>query len=174
MTGLQRREEIVKMLKNTREPMTGKLLSETFSVSRQIIVQDITMIKSSGTNIISTNKGYQIPVMEMTTRVFKVHHLDEEIEDELFTIVDHGGQILDVFIRHKVYGELRAPMNISSRLDVLGFVENIKSGKSTPLKNVTANYHYHTVAAPSEQVLDLIEMELKKKNYLAEFLDYEN
>ena len=127
MTGLQRREEIVKMLKNTREPMTGKLLSETFSVSRQIIVQDITMIKSSGTNIISTNKGYQIPVMEMTTRVFKVHHLDEEIEDELFTIVDHGGQILDVFIRHKVYGELRAPMNISSRLDVLGFVENIKS-----------------------------------------------
>ncbi len=174
MTGLQRREEIVKMLKNTREPMTGKLLSETFSVSRQIIVQDITMIKSSGTNIISTNKGYLIPVMEMTTRVFKVHHLDEEIEDELFTIVDHGGKILDVFIRHKVYGELRAPMNISSRLDVLGFVENIKSGKSTPLKNVTANYHYHTVAAPSEQVLDLIEMELKKKNYLAEFLDYEN
>ena len=162
------------MLKNTREPMTGKLLSETFSVSRQIIVQDITMIKSSGTNIISTNKGYLIPVMEMTTRVFKVHHLDEEIEDELFTIVDHGGKILDVFIRHKVYGELRAPMNISSRLDVLGFVENIKSGKSTPLKNVTANYHYHTVAAPSEQVLDLIEMELKKKNYLAEFLDYEN
>ena len=166
MTGLQRREEIVKMLKNTREPMTGKLLSETFSVSRQIIVQDITMIKSSGTNIISTNKGYLIPVMEMTTRVFKVHHLDEEIEDELFTIVDHGGKILDVFIRHKVYGELRAPMNISSRLDVLGFVENIKSGKSTPLKNVTANYHYHTVAAPSEQVLDLIEMELKKKKYL--------
>ena len=174
MTGLQRREEIVKMLKNGREPITGKLLSETFSVSRQIIVQDITMIKSSGTNIISTNKGYLIPVMEMTTRVFKVHHLDEEIEDELFTIVDHGGKILDVFIRHKVYGELRAPMNISSRLDVLGFVENIKSGKSTPLKNVTANYHYHTVAAPSEQVLDLIEMELKKKNYLAEFLDYEN
>ncbi|MDD7519705.1 MAG: 3H domain-containing protein, partial [Dorea formicigenerans] len=42
----------------------------------------------------------------------------------------------------------------------------IKSGKSTPLKNITSDYHYHTVAADSEETLDLIEKALMDKKYL--------
>ena len=46
------------------------------------------------------------------------------------------------------------------------FLEDIRSGKSSPLKNITSNYHYHTVEADSEETLDLIEQVLKEKDYL--------
>ena len=102
------------------------------------------------------------------TRVVKTFHTDDEISDELNTIVDLGGIAVDVFVRHKVYGLLKAELNISSRRDVRKFMQEIKSGKSSPLKDVTSGYHYHTISADSEETLDLIEQELKEKGYLCE------
>ena len=93
---------------------------------------------------------------------------DEDMEDELNTIVDLGGVALDVFVRHRVYGCLRAELNVSSRRDVKKFLEEIHSGKSTPLKDVTSGYHYHTISADSEDTLDLIEQELNNKGYLCQ------
>ena len=48
------------------------------------------------------------------------------------------------------------------------FLEELKSGKSTPLKDVTSGYHYHTVSADSGETLDLIGQELGKKGYLCQ------
>ena len=104
------------------------------------------------------------PVRE--TRVFEVNHTDEQMQDELNTIVDFGGVVLDVIVRHEVYGELRAELNISSRNKVALFMEEIRQGKSRPLKNITSGEHFHTVSADSAQTLDLIEEELRKKDYL--------
>ena len=84
-----------------------------------------------------------------------------------------GGTVEDVFIRHRVYGELRAPMHISSRLKVEKFIDDIKSGKSSPLKNVTSDYHYHTITAESEGILDHIERELRKAGICIEMAPYE-
>ena len=67
---------------------------------------------------------------------------------------------------HEVYGELRAELNISSRNKVALFMEEIRQGKSRPLKNITSGEHFHTVSADSAQTLDLIEEELRKKDYL--------
>ena len=39
-------------------------------------------------------------------------------------------------------------------------------GKSTLLKNVTSDYHYHTICADSEDILDAIEKELKNYGFL--------
>ena len=69
---------------------------------------------------------------------------------------------MDVFVRHQVYGELRASLQISSRLRVRQFMEEIREGKSSPLKDLTSGYHYHTVSADSEQTLDAIEEALKR------------
>lgn len=99
-------------------------------------------------------------------RIYKVSHTDEEMEDELNTIVDMGGKVIDVFINHKVYGRIRAELNIDSRRQVEEFLETIYSGKSSPLKNITSNYHYHTIEADSEKTFELIEKALKEKNYL--------
>ena len=117
--------------------------------------------------------GYLIQEDEETTRVFKVQHEDDEVEKELTTIVDLGGTVEDVFVYHKVYGVLRAEMNIKSRMDIRNYMEEIRSGKSSLLKNVTSGYHYHTVRAERVEILDMIQEELQKKGLLAKLQDYE-
>ena len=98
---------------------------------------------------------------------------DDEVEKELTTIVDLGGTVEDVFVYHKVYGVLRAEMNIKSRMDIRNYIEEIRSGKSSLLKNVTSGYHYHTVRAERVEILDMIQEELQKKGLLAKLQDYE-
>ena len=100
-------------------------------------------------------------------------HPDDEVEEELSTIVDAGGHVRDVFVYHKVYGVLRADMNIKSRRDIKNYLEEISSGKSSLLKNVTSGYHYHTILADSEEILDAIQEELQQKGFLAKLQDYE-
>ena len=166
MTGEERRTQILQMLKDQTSPLSGAALADAFHVSRQVIVQDIALIRAAGYDVIATNRGYicSSPVRE--TRVFEVNHTDEQMQDELNTIVDFGGVVLDVIVRHEVYGELRAELNISSRNKVALFMEEIRQGKSRPLKNITSGEHFHTVSADSAQTLDLIEEELRKKDYL--------
>ena len=101
-------------------------------------------------------------------------HEDDEVEKELTTIVDLGGTVEDVFVYHKVYGVLRAEMNIKSRMDIRNYMEEIRSGKSSLLKNVTSGYHYHTVRAERVEILDMIQEELQKKGLLAKLQDYEH
>ena len=64
-------------------------------------------------------------------------------------------------------------MNIRTRRNVKKFLEGLSSGSSSLLKNVTSGYHYHTICAESEEVLDAIQEELKQKGFLAKLQDYE-
>lgn len=167
MNAVERREEIIRCMQTSAEPMSGNTLAKKLQVSRQVIVQDIALLKAAGYNILSTSKGYIINESVGCTRVFKVNHTDAQTEDELNTIVDIGGTVVDVFVWHRVYGKIEARLNISSRRNVRQCIEGLNSGKSTPLKNITSGYHYHTVRADSEETLDLIERALEEKNYLA-------
>ena len=142
-------------------------------MSRQVIVQDIALLRANGAAIFSTNRGYLIQADKQYSRVLKVVHEDDEVEEELSTIVDAGGHVKDVFVYHKVYGVIRANMDIKSRRDVRNYLEEIRTGKSSLLKNVTSGYHYHTICAESEEVLDAIQEELKQKGFLAKLQDYE-
>ncbi len=166
MKGKERREEILHLLLHSDGPLSGTWLATHFGVSRQVIVQDIAIIRAQDYNILSTNRGYLLHTPIRAKRVIKVYHTDEQIADELYCIVDLGGAAEDVMVRHRVYGELRADLKVTSRRDVHQFLEEIQSGKSTPLKGITSGYHYHTISAPSEEILDLIEAELDQKGYL--------
>lgn len=168
MKGTERRQEILRLLAASDIPVSGAALASHFSVSRQVIVQDMALIRAERNDIISTNRGYMLNNPVNAVRVVKTLHTNEEIADELNTIVDLGGVAIDVFVRHKVYGLIKAELNISSRRDVNKFLQDIKSGKSSPLKDVTSGYHYHTISADSEETLDLIEQELKEKGFLCE------
>ena len=173
MEGDERRQFILKLLAGSENPLSGTEIAGKCGVSRQIIVQDVALLRANGKNIFSTNRGYLIQEDEETTRVFKVQHEDDEVEKELTTIVDLGGTVEDVFVYHKVYGVLRAEMNIKSRMDIRNYMEEIRSGKSSLLKNVTSGYHYHTVRAERVEILDMIQEELQKKGLLAKLQDYE-
>ncbi len=163
----ERRKEIVHYLMSEQKPISGGALSGKFGVSRQIIVQDITVLKGSGYDILSTHNGYVIQKSPLKERVFKLHHTTEQTEDELNTIVDLGGTVVDVFVWHKVYGKMIAPLNIFSRLHVKQFIEGVRTGKSSELMNITGGYHYHTVRADSEEILDTIAQVLEGKGYIA-------
>ena len=157
MSGQERREQILKILKNRKEPAAGTELAKRLQVSRQILVQDMALIRANGVEILSTNRGYMIREEKAASRVFKVIHTDEQVEEELNLFVDHGGKVEDVFVFHKVYGVIKAGMNIKSRKDVRKYMEDISGGKSTQLKNLTSGYHYHTITAEDEQTLDQIQ-----------------
>ena len=167
MKAAERRNAIVNLLLSEQEAISGGALSERFGVSRQIIVQDITVLKGSGYEILSTHSGYVMQKSPLKERVFKLHHTTEQTEDELSLIVGLGGTVVDVFVWHKVYGKVEAKLNIFSDLHVKQFIEGVRTGKSTELMNITGGYHYHTVRAESEEILDRIENVLKERGYIA-------
>lgn len=162
-----RREELLKTLYEKQKPMSGESLAEKFDVTRQVIVQDIAILRASGKDIVSTNRGYYLNE-EKTQKVFKVKHSDRDINKELNAIVDLGGRVKDVIVHHKVYGEIKKDLNCSSRRDVKIFIEKMKEEKSKPLDVLTGGVHYHTVLADNEEVIEEIEVVLKELGFLIE------
>lgn len=109
MTTAQRREEILALLNQADAPIAAKDLAARFGVSRQVIVQDLAVIRASRPNIISTNRGYILQQQETgCLREFKVRHTPEQAEQELNLIVDHGGRVKNISISHRVYGRITA------------------------------------------------------------------
>ncbi|MDE6619026.1 MAG: transcription repressor NadR [Lachnospiraceae bacterium] len=175
LTGSERRKILVSIMKRSQAPVSGSALGKETGVSRQVVVQDMALLRTEGYPIMSTTKGYYLerPSQKQCVRILKVCHTDEQVEDELNTVVDLGGMVVDVMVNHRAYGKMTAALNVRSRRDVRVFVDRIKSGKSTPLLNVTSGYHFHTVSADSEAILDEIEEMFRQKGYLAERLPYE-
>lgn len=173
MNGQERREQIVKIIRESQTPVAGTTLAAALGVSRQVIVQDMALLRANGQEILSTHRGYVLQEETLKRRVFKVHHTGEQVEEELHLFVDMGGKVEDVFVYHKVHGVIRAELQIKSRRDVQKYLQEIGEGSSTQLLNLTAGYHYHTVQAESEEILDSIQEELAKKGMLAKLQDYE-
>lgn len=169
MTGSERREKIIEILKESRTPVNGAALSEKLNVSRQIIVADIASLRSDDNPIMSTNRGYILdsPAAHkgVCRRAISLCHTDEQMETELNTIVDFGGTVLNVVISHDVYGQISADLMIKNRIDVKEFMDKIKNSKSGPLKNLTDGRHVHVVEANSDALLDIIEGKLREQGF---------
>lgn len=170
MTGEMRRNQLLQLLQEQGAPMAGTALAKTFGVSRQVIVQDIALMRAENHRIISTNKGYlyRAENAENTQpkRVFFVRHQDSQVMEEFMTVLELGGRVLDVAVEHEIYGQIRAELLIETVQDARNFMERLAACRDNPLKVLTDDCHYHTVAAPSEKLLDLIEKELQEKGFL--------
>ena len=175
MTGAERRKMILNLMKESSKPLSGGALGAATGVSRQVVVQDIALLRSEGYSILATARGYMLdsPSEEKNMRLFKVFHDETRTEEELKLIVDLGGYVEDVMVNHKVYGKVSAPLNIKNRRDVQAFLKTLESGKSTPLLKITSGYHFHHVSADEAEILDEIEEALREKNFLTEVFDYE-
>lgn len=169
ISGDDRREKLIEILSKADEPKSGSALAKELCVSRQVIVQDIALLRAQDVSIVSTYKGYLIGQEKpRVQRLIKVRHTDEQIRKELQSIVDVGGKVIDVQVMHPVYGRLTAPIDVYSRSDVDAFVEKMAAGTAAPLKNMTKGEHYHTITAYSEEILDAVEAMLKKEGFLVE------
>lgn len=170
MTGEERRTQILQMLKDQTSSLSGAALADAFHVSRQVIVQDIALMRAENHRILSTNRGYLYHRTDsaglLPKRVVSVRHTTEQVLEEFMTILELGGKILDVVVEHELYGQIRVDLMIESQQDAQEFYEKLMQSKDEPLKILTGDCHYHTIAAPSEKLLDLIEQALQKNGFL--------
>ena len=169
MKAEMRRKEILAIVGNSDNPLPAAVLAEKLGVSRQVIVQEIAILRGSGYGIISTNRGYMFAVKKpAVSRVFKCRHTLEQILDEGYLIISLGGRVEDIFVNHRVYGRIAARLELYSNTHVEELYRSLVSGASKPLMAVTDGYHYHTVTAPDEETLDRIEDALRKAGFLIE------
>lgn len=161
MEGKSRREKIIEILKGETQPVSGSALAKMTGVSRQVIVQDVTLLRTEYP-IFATAKGYLMypAAKAKPRRTFCVKHELEQTKEELCTIVDHGGKVIDVLVEHDIYGQIHADLMLSCRKEVEEFCKLLEQSKSGPLNVIGGGVHYHTVEAPTEAVLDEIEQAL--------------
>ena len=172
MEGDIRRKKILEILGEGRNPISGTELAGMMGVSRQVIVQDIALLRASCKNILSTNKGYILFEEEnkpkYCRRTVKVKHKNEEIMKELSMIVDAGARVLDVVVEHDIYGQIMVDLIINNRSDVEAFVRKVEENKTKPLNELTEGVHFHTIEAENEQILDKAQNQLKEAGFLLE------
>lgn len=148
--------------------MVGSDLARRLDVSRQVIVQDITLLRAQGQKIVATPRGYLMldDGPRLNAPVTCRHTSDAEMEDELSTIVELGGTVIDVIVHHPLYGELHAPLMLRTRDDVVSFIARMKESGAAPLSRLTHGIHVHTVGAADEVTLEKITEALRQKGYL--------
>lgn len=166
-----RRKAILQLLESTNEPISGKQLSQQFGVSRQIIVKDISILKSQEHIINSTSRGYVInntPQGKAYKRVIVCQHNNERMEEELQLIIDNGAMIDDVAIDHPVYGNIKANLMIETQDDLDKFIHAMNKFEGRMLAHLTDNVHLHTISAHTEKILDNAVRDLKAHQFIVE------
>ncbi|HHY78281.1 MAG TPA: transcription repressor NadR [Clostridiales bacterium] len=164
----ERREKIFNILKERSIPITGADLSKITGVSRQVIVQDIAILRAKGYNIIATPQGYML-LNDKKNKIQKVIaccHDKEGMRKELEIIVDNGGKVIDVIVEHPLYGEIKAMLMLESRLDVERFMKHYEDSDTKPLSALTGGIHLHTIEVPDEISYNHIIRDLEKHGYL--------
>lgn len=169
MNSEDRRENIESILKNNTEPITATALAKKFSVSRQVIVGDIALMRAAGIKISATPRGYILNGgNEISENVFTVacRHNNENMAKELYAVVDNGGTILDVIVEHPIYGEISGELQISTRYEADMFLEKIRNNEAQPLMRLTDGIHLHTIKCRDEKTRIRIIDALKKENII--------
>ncbi|MFC3038873.1 transcription repressor NadR [Virgibacillus xinjiangensis] len=153
MSSRMRHELIIEMLKQSSKPITGSEFAKRANVSRQVIVQDVSILKAKNEPIIATSQGYfymsQAADKETQRKVVVCKHVPEQTLDELYHIVDHGVTVKDVIVEHPVYGDLTASLRVSNRKEADEFVRRIQDTEAAYLLTLTDGIHLHTLEADS-------------------------
>ena len=156
------------LLREAGGPLSGAELAERLGVSRQAVVQDVAHLRNRGIPVAATAHGYVLqPSGGVARRLVAVRHEQEDIFDELVTVVEAGGRVVDVVVDHPVYGELRGTVGCSTRAEVVRFVHLLTSTGQRPLSSLADGFHLHTLEAPDEATLDRVEQALREKGFLS-------
>lgn len=165
----QRREAILQVLREAEGPVSATALARRFSVSRQIIVGDIALLRAAGADISATPRGYVILRDQGgLTRTVACQHDADGMEQELNAMVDQGCTVLDVIVEHPIYGQLTGPLQVSNRHDVQQFIHRCQEAEALPLSRLTDGIHLHTLSCPDEASLERVRENLRKLGILFE------
>lgn len=168
--GEERRQLILQWLLAANEPLSGSELSKKTNVSRQVIVQDISLLKARNEPIIATAQGYLYlkpqAKQQAFERVIVCQHKPNEVRQELTMLVDHGVTIKDVKVEHPVYGDLTASIMVSNRFEVEQYLQKIENTKASYLSQLTDGIHLHTIEADSIEKLNAACEALDRTGFL--------
>lgn len=167
--GEERRKLILNWLKQENTPLTGSFLADQTNVSRQVICQDISLLKAKSEPIFATPQGYlylKEQKKQRPARLIACHHSPEQTKEELNLLVDCGVTVKDVKIEHPTYGDLTASVMVSNRNDVEQFIEKFKVTQAALLSQLTGGTHLHTLEADTEEQLDHAIQKLGEAGFL--------
>ena len=169
MDGAQRRAEIARFLSCAKGPVSAAVLARNCSVSRQIIVSDVALLRAGGMDIAATPRGYVIQRSPAgLVRRVAVRHSGAEMAAELNAMVDQGCTVLDVIVEHPIYDQLTGPLQLASRYDVAQFLARCSQPDARPLSELTEGIHLHTLSCPDEAAFDRVRQELRRLGILLE------
>jgi len=163
-----RRGRILSILRE-ESPVTGASLAARLGVTRQVIVQDITILRARGERIIATPRGYAMldeSGAPGVTKLVAVRHAPEETAAELYAMVDAGAEVLDVIVDHPIYGQLTGQLSLTCRRDVDLFLKALTATKAGLLSSLTGGIHLHTIRARDTSVIEAVEKALAAKGFL--------
>lgn len=169
MNANTRRDKILSYLEKADGPVSANALADKLKVSRQIIVGDVAILRAAGNDIMATPRGYALNEEAQEFNYIGtvvVHHTSEQLIDELYTIVDFGGYVIDVTVEHSVYGQLTGQLNVGSRYDADNFYKSVVEDGNKPLSNITGGIHMHRIGCNSEHNFAVIREQLGSKGYL--------
>lgn len=168
MNTSQRRSRILDYLKQSDHPLSATALAQRLSVSRQIIVGDVALLRAAGEAVTATPRGY---VLERPrpglTRTVACLHSGEDMERELTLMVDQGCAVENVIVEHPVYGQLTGPLDLCSRYDVSEFIRKVEENAARPLSLLTDGIHLHTLRCPDENTFQRTVSALEAAGFLA-------
>ncbi|HCN56993.1 MAG TPA: transcription repressor NadR [Exiguobacterium sp.] len=157
-SGEERRQELLEIIQQSERPVTGTKLAKEAGVSRQVIVQDLSLLKAKGHPVVATARGYLLnhPELDGSRHMRKVvcRHGSDQLKAECDAVVDEGVIIRDVIVEHPVYGFLTGELMLKSRRDVRALIERLEETQATPLSTLTDGVHIHTLEADNEEALN--------------------
>lgn len=165
----QRRALILQVLAATAAPVPARDLAERCGVSRQVIVQDVAVLRAAAHQIIATAAGYIMPPAESVRpykQILAVRHRPEQTEDELNALVDAGVRVVDVIVEHPLYGELRGVLMLETRDDVARFMARVRRQGASLLSQLTDGLHLHTIEAAHPARLQAAQQAMAERGYL--------
>ena len=167
MEAVERRRAIAQRLAQADGPVSAAALAKAFSVSRQIIVGDVALLRAGGMEIFAPPRGYILPGEPAAlTRTVACVHSGGEMARELEIMVDQGCQVVDVVVEHPVYGQLTGQLHLSSRYEVQEFIRSVSENQAKLLSDLTGGIHLHTLRCPSEEAYQRVLEELDRAGFL--------
>ena len=149
--GEARRRAVEEILAGADGPVSAGALAKRLAVSRQIIVGDVALLRAGGADISATPRGYVMGRSAGVEHTLACVHPPQQMGEELYAIVDAGGEVVDVIVEHPVYGQLTGNLGLRSRYDVDAFLRRIGQEEAHPLSELTGGIHLHTVRCPDEE-----------------------
>lgn len=169
MPSAKRQQLIIQKLKQSDQPISGSDFAKLTNVSRQVIVQDVSILKAKNEPIIATSQGY-LYLNEHTNnqkqQVIACKHDASQTQEELYLIVDHGVTIKDVIVEHPVYGDITASIRVSNRKEADEFIKKIQSTDASYLSALTNGIHLHTLESDSIVKIEAACKDLKNSGIL--------